>query len=107
MADIVVLSVAFASLVVGVLAHTLPRVHDIFDDFKKYGDSIHVSLGVFTAYLFQQNPLASFTLAFLYLAYQYADYEIHKDSLDKDIAVFTAALAATLGYIYGIPVKLL
>ncbi|MGC9050107.1 hypothetical protein [Pyrobaculum sp.] len=100
------LLVAAALAVAGVVVRKLARATSLYDVARKYGDPIHMALGALSAELFYKGAsgvgpaLAAFTLSLLYMAYQLSQRD---ESVPKDIAVYTAALATSLAVRFGIP----
>ena len=118
--DIVVLAAAViaAARVAAALARRYAAydvVDQIYKLMTKYGDAVHIALGIFTARLFDyakampQAAAAAGVIAALYVAYQIVeDLEAPPQlrSAPKDIAVYTASLVATLAALWGIPLQI-
>ncbi|MGC9119359.1 MAG: hypothetical protein ACP5I3_10280 [Thermoproteus sp.] len=79
----------------------------LYEDARKYGDPIHISLGIYTAKLLSlSNPYTALAAAFLTALYTVYQIVERDNSVAKDIAVYTATFAVAYAYYSGIPIPL-
>lgn len=105
------------TIIVGLIqriGRKIAKLQSLTEKISKYGDFIHGAYAVVAGRIASEavkqanaaGAIISALLALLFVLYEFADWTNKKDTLAKDILVFTAVYTIVIATSLGIPVQL-